>query len=50
MQSKESVVRVALEIDRDRADYLTALAALRGVSVETLTKFFLVDRLNHPNG
>ena len=48
MKSNESAVRVALEIDCDRYDYLAALAAIRGKTVEELTSIFLAKGLNQP--
>ena len=48
MKSNESAVRVALEIDRDRYDYLAALAALRGKTASELVSIFLAEGLNHP--
>ena len=50
MKSKKSAVRVALEIDATRYDYLTALAKIRGKTVAELTSSFLTERLNHPKG
>lgn len=49
MPSTKSVVRVVLDIDIDRVDRLTALAALRGVTVSELIQFFLSEGLNHPS-
>ena len=47
-KSRESVVRVALSIDRSRYEFLLALAALLGKSAAELVSIFLSDGLNHP--
>lgn len=48
MKSKESVVRVTLDIDRDRLDRVTALANVKGLSAKEQIALFLALRLNHP--
>ena len=48
MKSNASAVRVALEIDSTRYDFLSALAKVRGLSVAALISLFLTSGLNHP--
>ena len=48
MKSSASAVRVAIKIDRNRYELLSALAALRGKTVEELISIFLANGLNHP--
>ena len=48
MKSSASAVRVAIKIDSNRYELLSALAALRGKTVEELISFFLANGLIHP--
>ena len=48
MKSSASAVRVAIKIDRNRYELLSALAALRGKTVEELISFFLANGLIPP--
>lgn len=50
MKSNASAVRVNLKIDRNRYEFLSALATVRGKSVEELISIFLANGLNHPSG
>lgn len=50
MKSSASAVLVDLKIDRNRYEFLYALASVRGKSVEELVSIFLANGLNHPSG
>ena len=49
MKSSASAVRVAIKIDRNRYELLSALAALRGKTVEELISFFFGQWVDSPH-